>query len=237
MWKQAHLIVGLVGWVATTALGGNGACEEADLDGSGSVGSADLNLVLGEFGCQEGCSADITGDGYTDSLDLNALLSVFGAECGPGSCCEVNGTPGCDDAFCEDFVCSINPTCCESEWDLHCVMSADFWCGLCTNFGPCCLDDGSCTMIFVSECELMGGTSMEAESCELIFCGELPEPCGQAGLGQCWPGGNGTPGCEQEACCGDVCTMDPFCCEVEWDTLCADLGCDINCYACGCCAP
>lgn len=30
-----------------------------------------------------------------------------------------------------------------------------------------------------------------------------------------------TPGCNQIECCNAVCDMDPFCCEAEWDRLCA----------------
>ncbi len=61
------------------------ACP-ADLDGSGDIGSADLNVVLGNFGCVQGddpvaCVGDVDGDGDTDSGDLNLLLAVFGAAC------------------------------------------------------------------------------------------------------------------------------------------------------------
>lgn len=58
-----------------------GGCA-ADLDGSGSIGSGDLNVVLGGFGCDTGsCSGDVNGDGATDSLDLNLVLAGFGADC------------------------------------------------------------------------------------------------------------------------------------------------------------
>lgn len=223
--------------VSAGAMGGGADCNDGDLDLSGAVDSADLNILLGDFGCREGCAGDVTGDGVTDSLDLNALLSVFGAACGPGSCCEVTGTPGCDDLFCEEFVCMLDPSCCEAAWDIECVITANFWCGLCDSYGPCCLGDDTCAELFVDECASMGGMPVEAEVCDLVYCGTPPAPCGEPGLGACWPGGNGTPGCEQEACCGEVCELDPFCCEMLWDEACADLGCEINCYACGCCAP
>ena len=47
-------------------------------------------------------------------------------------------------------------------------------------------------------------------------------------VSQCGPGSgdcaspNGTPGCDNEACCSAVCAQDPFCCKTEWDQLCAD---------------
>jgi hypothetical protein len=54
----------------------------ADLDGSNSVDSVDLNILLADFGCVGGgCTGDVDGDGDTDSADLNAVLVVFGEEC------------------------------------------------------------------------------------------------------------------------------------------------------------
>ncbi len=51
------------------------------------------------------------------------------------------------------------------------------------------------------------------------------EPCSVCGI----PGGNvccvaspnGTPGCEDGACCATVCAVDPFCCKMQWDGICA----------------
>jgi hypothetical protein len=51
----------------------------------------------------------------------------------------------------------------------------------------------------------------------------------------CDPAGNGTPGCDDEACCDLICdTMDPFCCDSYWDVLCAAEA-TANCEICTCC--
>jgi len=51
----------------------------ADLDGDGDTDSADLNIVLIDFGCIGGsCVGDVDGDNDTDSTDLNVLLTEFG---------------------------------------------------------------------------------------------------------------------------------------------------------------
>lgn len=50
-----------------------------DLNGSGSIGSGDLNIVLGAFGAND--CGDIDGDGDTDSVDLNLCLADFGQDC------------------------------------------------------------------------------------------------------------------------------------------------------------
>ena len=49
-----------------------------------------------------------------------------------------------------------------------------------------------------------------------------PEVCGPGNGDCCLEGGNGTPGCDDEACCAAICAGDSFCCDIEWDTICAD---------------
>ncbi|MFG0293119.1 MAG: hypothetical protein ACF8MJ_08190 [Phycisphaerales bacterium JB050] len=51
----------------------------ADLNDSGTVDLADLNIVLANFGAGDG--GDINGDGETHLADLNALLATFGQAC------------------------------------------------------------------------------------------------------------------------------------------------------------
>ena len=54
-----------------------------DVTGDGATDLADLNAVLGNFGCSDGgCGGDATGDGATDLADLNAVLAAFGTTCG-----------------------------------------------------------------------------------------------------------------------------------------------------------
>ena len=59
----------------------------------------------------------------------------------------------------------------------------------------------------------------------------VPGACGP-GAGLCGEP-NGTPGCEDPACCAAVCDLDPICCIIEWDQSCADIAIDIGC-AVGC---
>ncbi len=44
-------------------------------------------------------------------------------------------------------------------------------------------------------------------------CGPGSGPCDQP---------HGTPGCDIPECCRRVCEIDPFCCDVQWDQICAD---------------
>ncbi|MCH8343190.1 MAG: hypothetical protein IH983_04305 [Planctomycetes bacterium] len=45
---------------------------------------------------------------------------------------------------------------------------------------------------------------------------------------------NGTPGCDDEVCCSAICANDSFCCDVSWDSICADAAnADaVNCPQC-----
>ncbi len=58
--------------------------------------------------------------------------------------------------------------------------------------------------------------------------------CGDAGTGDCcMEGGTGTPFCDDADCCNIVCEVDPFCCDVCWDSPCAGQAEDL-CEVCGC---
>lgn len=49
-----------------------------DLNGDGSVGGADLGLLLTEWGCAKACAADIDGDGVVGGSDLGLMMTSWG---------------------------------------------------------------------------------------------------------------------------------------------------------------
>ncbi len=55
--------------------------------------------------------------------------------------------------------------------------------------------------------------------------------CGDPEAGDCCEA-NGTPYCDDIACCDIVCTIDPVCCLASWDGLCAELAAKF-CDLCG----
>ncbi|MFQ5415088.1 MAG: hypothetical protein ACE5E6_11580, partial [Phycisphaerae bacterium] len=74
------------------------------------------------------------------------------------------------------------------------------------------------------------GPAEDCVNCE-ADCGVCPEVCGPDAGDCCTP--NGTPGCDDVACCESVCAIDPFCCDSQWDGICADEAlADPNC-TCG----
>ena len=85
--------------------------------------------------------------------------------------------------------------------------------GLCTQIGPVCGDQ---------ECELN-----KDENC--LTC---PKDCGQC-EGDCCESHNGV-GCDDMAVTKCVCSQDPYCCDSQWDQICANQAED-DCGAdCGC---
>jgi len=64
--------------------------------------------------------------------------------------------------------------------------------------GACCLPDGTC----------IDGTTPEE-------CEAPPGGCGNCNVP------HAGPGCTDPVCEAIVCGMDPFCCDVEWDSICA----------------
>jgi len=55
---------------------GRGPCD-ADLNGDGAIDTADLGLLIGQFGTA-GPAADLNGDGIVDTADLGILIGAFG---------------------------------------------------------------------------------------------------------------------------------------------------------------
>jgi hypothetical protein len=64
--------------------------------------------------------------------------------------------------------------------------------------------------------------------CEAGICTPTEEEC----TGDCCAA-NGTPGCEDAACTDKVCGYDPFCCNVQWDGLCAGAAAELCGDLCG----
>ena len=51
----------------------------------------------------------------------------------------------------------------------------------------------------------------------------LGQVCGPGNGDCCAPNGNGTPGCDDQECCDTICADVPFCCEIAWNSVCAEL--------------
>lgn len=61
----------------------------------------------------------------------------------------------------------------------------------------------------------------------LLSTADAGDPCGDPAAGSCLKP-NGSPGCDDAACCNIVCAIDSFCCEGIWDDACVLIALD-NC--------
>ena len=98
--------------------------------------------------------------------------------------------------------------------------------------GDCLIDNGSPFCDDPICCNTV--CSVQPFCCDVtwdINCAALAEKlcdgggsfvCGEIGAGDCFQP-NGSPACQDFQCCDTVCQLDPFCCDVMWDDVCADL--------------
>lgn len=115
--------------------------------------------------------------------------------------------------------------------------------GFCGNpfAGSCCEANGTqacnnpacCVAICAIDpfcCDVEWDQICANEACDeplclcFCICGALAGDC-------CAP--HGSPGCNDIPCCEAVCEADPFCCDTEWDQICADEAAAL----CGCRQP
>ncbi|MEX1366892.1 MAG: hypothetical protein AB1Z98_27440 [Nannocystaceae bacterium] len=142
---------------------------------------------------------------------------------GHGSCCEDNGSPGCENTAVELCVCASDPWCCDAVWDFACAMLIEqLECGHC---GGADDDDGG-----VPPPPPGGGTGGEPPPPPGGTGDEPPPP--PDGDGDCCAD-NGTPGCDDPAVQACVCTSDSYCCDMEWDAVCAAEVESLGCGTCG----
>lgn len=55
--------------------------------------------------------------------------------------------------------------------------------------------------------------------------------CGDVGTQSCFST-HAAPFCDDAACCTEVCAADPFCCNLQWDSICVNAAFNL-CYNCG----
>ena len=175
--------------------------------------------------CDNG--ADDDGDGLVDCEDPDCIGD---AACG----CGPDGTP-CDDGD----PCTFGDVCVGGE----CVgLPVD-----CDDGDPCTedfCDGGECVNVPIPDCgtQEICDNGIDDDGDELVDC-EDPDCanapgcggsglCGDPGAGDCCTA-NGTPFCDDETCCSVVCAVDAFCCENQWDSICAQFAAEL----CDLCVP
>jgi len=154
--------------------------------------------------CPTDCS--VCGDGECTG-DENCGLCP--GDCGTceGSCCEDNGTPGCDQPDVAEQICGTDPFCCDTAWDSQCATSA---------------------LLTGAYCPECGDDICDADAAE--NCSTCAADCG-ACAGDCCAD-NGSAGCVDPDVTACVCAIDDFCCNNAWDGVCTGLAggeCGVAC--------
>jgi len=160
------------------------------------VDGGDLGAMLGAWG-------DCQGD-PCDGVDCNDNDPCTNDSCDNGNCVNeqipgCGGEEGCGDPEAGSCDTPNGTPYCNDEACCQAVCAND----------PYCCDsewDQLCSDAVPGLCGGGGGKN---------------EECGDPNAGSC-ASANGTPYCNDEACCEAVCAADPFCCDVEWDQLCVD---------------
>lgn len=176
---------------------------------------------------------------------------------GAGDCCATSETPFCSDAECCETVCGVDPFCCENEWDQSCADLAWKHCpGLpgcapptCPGEGSCCAANdtpfcsgsGCCNAVCAEDpycCEVEWDeccAHLAFVHCNCIPSPPIPPPSCDVDAGDCCSA-NGTPGCEDSECCAEVCALDNFCCDNQWDSVCVEIAKE-QCFGLCFCGP
>jgi hypothetical protein len=141
------------------------------------------------------------------------------------SCFVAHPTPACDIASCCDFVCALDPFCCNVGWDQLCVNQALAGCtcggataGSCfaPQPHPGC-DDAVCCAAVCDDDPFC----CDVEWDNFCVTGANQRCCGGSLTPSCFVV-HPTPGCDFDSCCDAVCVQDPSCCNVDWDQACVN---------------
>lgn len=159
---------------------------------------------------------------------------------GQGSCLSAHQNKGCENVECCQLVCSVDPFCCQSQWDSYCADEGWAYCAascagplagdcLAAHADPACIDGDCCTTVCTADsfcCEQQWDDVCAQEAYAACVVA-----CGGSLAGDCLaPHEN--PSCNDGGCCDDVCAFDGYCCQSQWDDVCAQEAWD-TCVTCG----
>ena len=222
---------------------------QTDSDGDG-VGDA-CDAALSSGGCcaakaTPGCAAPACVDSMC-AANPHCCLAAWDATCAAAaqvhceacyasSCCEQHDDTGCDDPICQADICADDPFCCNNMWDGICAGAAENECTVCggepvtdccvVHGSPSCADEGCAAL--VCELDLYCCEETWDASCTDLAYDLCVEVCTAGSC--CEP--HSETGCDDPECQELICPADPFCCETQWDGICANAATS-QCPVCG----
>jgi hypothetical protein len=209
----------LTGWQPQSGQGTTG-CTEVELNLASIADATNVQFRL------------LSGSSVSNGAAFDDLLITTGAL--PHDCC-TTGAAGCTNAAVERCVCATDPYCCATAWDEACITFATSDCGAgCAGVLVCGAAEAlSCTVAhstpYCSDAACcLAVCSIDPFCCEnawdAVCATEADAVCAGGGCGpslaSCFTT-SAAPGCSDPLCCEAVCIVDPICCLVAWDELCA----------------
>mmetsp|Transcript_13169 Transcript_13169/g.25544 ORF Transcript_13169/g.25544 Transcript_13169/m.25544 type:complete len:3141 (-) Transcript_13169:26-9448(-) len=165
------------------------------------------------YDCKASCPA-LTGSKPTAPTLAPPAIAPTPASSSQGSCCVAAGLVGCADKVVEQCVCAIDPFCCQTVWDKSCVNIAGTQCNSCsssttttTNPAPTPASTTTTTTTTATTATVNG----QDACCSTQNRGGV---CSNVAVSTC------------------MCKLDPYCCNLGWDSQCITLAkqqCSLQC--------
>lgn len=185
-----------------------------------------------------GCSTIDRPDQW-DALNLTIICA------GPaprGACCDMYFTDDNGEAVCREVPkmnCPWPPpsSTLHPDWVEGATCDPDPFSSPC-GVSACCRSDGVCQNLTLSACRTIEppdgpGLWTPGRLCEDPEPPDCDFPACQLGQGSCTVAHH-NPGCAERDCCIRICSVDDYCCLVEWDRVCVDrAGTECTCPAGG----
>eukprot|EP01095_Lingulamoeba_sp_RSL-Kostka_P011073 TRINITY_DN4131_c0_g1_i1.p1 TRINITY_DN4131_c0_g1~~TRINITY_DN4131_c0_g1_i1.p1 ORF type:complete len:592 (-),score=218.82 TRINITY_DN4131_c0_g1_i1:66-1841(-) len=206
------------------------------------------------------CVCKIDKTCCTDSWTEDCVDLVNSSECGvckgeDSDCCSPHDYGKCEDSDIYNCVCNYDVFCCDVLWDQGCVQAVDlFECGQCGGEGyeydddedddspssDCCEthNTGGCSDGEISDCVCEVDTYCCSSVWDSVCVDEVSDfGCSSECGGDIYnPSdccfGHPYPGCDQSSIQQCVCNADSFCCDSQWDEVCAG---EVQFFGCGEC--
>ena len=216
-------------------------CVSALFDADKDVDMGDIAGFLAAFTAGGPCGSPLAHDCCDTPIAVGdgtrAYTNVGATTDGPDepTMCNFSGSTNVDADIWYCYTASCTGTAfvslCGSDYDTKLAVYAG--CGCPTTAPLACSDDdcGTGTGIVQSRVEIsvtqgqpymvrVGGYSEDQGDGRLTI-GCNVDACAN-GSGDCTtPSPTGAPGCGDATCCAATCILDPFCCDVTWDEVCA----------------
>lgn len=127
-WARLGLVAICVGAAGCPSAGTEGTGSDTDDASTGTTSGSDntVTLTAASTSTMSGSTSTdpATTEAPTDTSESESMSSSTTGDPGGSGCCEVHGTPGCNEPEVQACVCKALAECCVFTWDEPCVDAA-----------------------------------------------------------------------------------------------------------------